>query len=55
MESPKRDFIGDEAATVEQKKDAYNKYKREFLSGIDFSDEGTLRAPVFHAKVIDFI
>lgn len=55
MENPKKDFMNDNSASVEEKKKAYNKYKSEFLEGIDFTDEGTLRAPVFHAKVMEFM
>lgn len=55
LETEKRDFLNNESATVEERRVAYNKYKSAFLDGIDFNDEGTLRAPVFHAKVMEFM
>ncbi|MEQ9289260.1 MAG: thioredoxin-like domain-containing protein [Cyclobacteriaceae bacterium] len=46
---------GDGSESIEQKRKWYNDYKAHFLDGIDFNDEGTLRAPVFHGKVMEFM
>ncbi|MFY0652542.1 MAG: redoxin domain-containing protein [Cyclobacteriaceae bacterium] len=55
MISPKKDFSMDESLTVEERRKRYNEYKESFLSGIDFKDEGTLRAPVFHGRIMEFM
>ena len=55
MENPTKDFMNDSSASVEEKRSAYNKYKNNFLNKIDFTDEGSLRAPVFHAKVMEYM
>jgi peroxiredoxin len=55
LENSRKDFMNDSSASAETKRKAYNEYKNNFLSGINFTDEGTLRAPVFHAKVMEYM
>ena len=55
MEPQKQNIAQSEGMSVEEKRKVYNEYKDHFFDGIDFNDEGTLRAPIFHSKVMEFV
>ncbi|MEQ6122539.1 thioredoxin-like domain-containing protein [Reichenbachiella sp. MALMAid0571] len=55
MEPQKQNIAQAEGMSVEEKRKLYNDYKDHFFDGIDFNDEGTLRAPIFHAKVMEYM
>lgn len=55
MEPQKQNIAQSEDMSVGEKRKLYNDYKDHFFDGIDFNDEGTLRAPIFHAKVMEYM
>lgn len=44
-----------DSLTRDQKKEKYLYYKDHFFDGINFTDEGSMRAPVFHSKIIEYL
>lgn len=55
IKSPKELKIDSDSITIDQRKEQYAYYKSHFFDGIDFDDEGTIRTPVFHNKVVEFL
>ncbi len=53
MEQSEMSYSDDD--TMEEKRRKYNAYKARYFDGIDFDDEGTLRVPIFHAKVMEYM
>ena len=53
MQRPERNTSS--GSTAEENKKYYFEYKEHFLDGIDFNDEGTLRVPVFHGRVMEYM
>lgn len=55
MRSPKELKIETDSITLEIRKAQYSYYKEHFFDGIDFNADGTMRAPVFHNKVKEYL
>lgn len=55
MRSPKELKVNPDSISADTRKKQYAYYKTHFFDGIDFEDEGTMRAPVFHNKVIEYL
>lgn len=55
IKKPAEKTFDTDSLTKDQKREKYNYYKTHFLDGIDCADEGSMRAPVFHSKVLEYL
>jgi peroxiredoxin len=55
MRSPKELKIETDSITLEMRRKQYKYYKDHYFDGIDFDADGTMRAPVFHNKVKEYL
>lgn len=52
--SPALEFSSD-SLSADERREEYNRFRKRYFDGIDFDSEATLRTPLFHNKMMEYV